>query len=64
MITELVNWFEEAKGSKLQDPNTSEIYTLVDLRRVGTETYFGILPLGGCVKYCNIDRYLELISVG
>tara|TARA_B100001939_G_scaffold14828_1_gene12624 strand:+ start:892 stop:1086 length:195 start_codon:yes stop_codon:yes gene_type:complete len=63
MSSTLLNWFEQAKGARLEDPNSGDIFTLIDLRRVGSEAYFGLLPIGGPVVYVNIDRYDELISI-
>lgn len=59
----LLYWFDEAKGCRLEDPTSGDIYTLVDLRKVGSEPYFGLLPVGGPIVYVNIDRYEELISI-
>ena len=63
MTSTISNWFEQAKGARLEDPNTGVKYTLIDLRRVGSESYFGLLPADGPVVYVNIDRYDELISI-
>ena len=56
-------WFNKAAGSHFEEPETGDILTLVDVRYVGSELYFGLLPVGGAVKYVNIDRYDELIPV-
>lgn len=55
-------WFDEAKGTRSEDENGTR-YTLVDLRLVGREWYFGLLSDADVLKYVNIDRYDELISV-
>ena len=56
-------WFDEAKGLKTEDESGIR-YTLVDMRQVGVEWYFGLLSDADVLKYVNIDRYFELISVG
>ena len=62
-MTTLQTWFEEAKGLRVEEPNTGEIFRIVDVREVGTTQFIGLSSEGGTLCYVTLDRYDEFISI-
>lgn len=59
----MFDWFQEAQGCRVEEPETGIVLTINDLRRVGREWYIGLTSEGGALKYVNLDRFDQLISV-
>ena len=62
-MTTLQTWFEEAKGLRVEEPNTGEIFRIVDVREVGTSQFIGLSSEGGTLCYVTLDRFMEFADV-
>jgi len=61
-MSRLQLWFEEVKGLRVQEPETSEIFRICDVRENATQ-FIGLSSEGGTLKYVTLDRFLDFISI-
>ena len=61
-MSRLQLWFEEVKGLRVEEPETGEIFKIVDVRD-NTTIFIGLSSEGGTLKYVTLDRFDEFISI-
>ena len=61
-MTTLQTWFEDAKGCRVQEIKSGEIFKIEDLRE-GATTFIGLVSEGGTLLYVTLDRFMDFASV-
>ena len=61
-MSTLQNWVKEAKGGRVEEPNTGEIFRIEEVRE-GATTFIGLVSEGGTLLYVTLDRFDEFISI-
>ena len=61
-MSRLQLWFEEVKGLRVEEPETGEIFKIVDVRDNAT-IFIGLTSEGGTLKYVTLERFDEFISI-
>ena len=61
-MSTLQNWVKEAKGGRVEEPNTGEIFRIEEVRE-GATIFIGLSSEGGTLKYVTLDRFDEFISI-
>ena len=61
-MSRLQLWFEEVKGLRVEEPETGEIFKIVDVRDNAT-IFIGLSSEGGTLKYVTLERFDEFISI-
>ena len=61
-MSTLQTWFEEVKGLRVEEPETGEIFRIVDVRDNAT-IFIGLSSEGGTLKYVTLERFDEFISI-
>ena len=61
-MSTLQNWVKEAKGLRVEERNTGEIFKIEDVRE-GATTFIGLVSEGGTLKYVTLERFDEFISI-
>ena len=61
-MSTLQNWVKEVKGLRVEEPETGEIFRIVEVRE-GATIFIGLSSEGGTLKYVTLDRFDEFISI-
>ena len=61
-MSTLQNWVKEVKGLRVEEPETGEIFRIVEVRE-GATIFIGLSSEGGTLKYVTLERFDEFISI-